>query len=84
MPRFKHRTPRYRKYKPSGQAVVVLDGNGSCLSKYDPAASHREFDRLIAVGLDAARPETRPISPRSASSCSAARRLPPGRFLRAR
>lgn len=52
MPRLNHRTPKYRKHKPTGQAVVTLDGRDFYLGKHGTAASRREYDRLIAEWLD--------------------------------
>jgi hypothetical protein len=43
------RTPSYRLHKPTGQAVVTLDGRD--LGKYGSVASRAEYDRLIAEWL---------------------------------
>ena len=49
------RVPSYRRHKPSGQAVVTLNGRDIYLGKWDTKASRTEYDRLIgewlAVGL---------------------------------
>src|SRR5262245_32760387 len=45
------RTPSYRLHKPSGQAVVTLDGHDVYLGKYDTAESRAEYDRRIAEWL---------------------------------
>jgi integrase len=49
------RTPRYRKHRPSGQAVVTLSGKDRYLGKYGTKASKSEYDRLIAEWLNAGR-----------------------------
>ncbi|MCH7988934.1 MAG: hypothetical protein IID46_07255 [Planctomycetes bacterium] len=45
------RTPKYRFHKPSGQAVVTLDGRDFYLGKHGSAESQSEYDRLIAEWL---------------------------------
>jgi integrase len=45
------RTPSYRLHKPSGQAVVTLDGHDVYLGKHDTPQSRAEYDRLIAEWL---------------------------------
>ena len=45
------RTPSYRLHKPSGQAVVTLDGRDFYLGRYGTATSRAEYDRLIAEWL---------------------------------
>ena len=45
------RTPSYRLHKPSGQAVVTLDGRDVYLGKHDTPQSKAEYDRLIAEWL---------------------------------
>lgn len=49
----KHRTrvPKYRLQKPSGQAVVTLNGRDHYLGKYRTEASRAEYQRLIAEYL---------------------------------
>lgn len=46
-----HRAPSYRQHKPSGQAVVTLDGRDWYLGKFGTKASHAEYDRLVAEWL---------------------------------
>ena len=46
-----HRTPSYRLHKPSGQAVVTLDGHDIYLGRWDSPASNAEYDRLISDWL---------------------------------
>ena len=45
------RTPSYRLHKPTGQAVVTLDGRDVYLGQVRLAASQAEYDRLIAEWL---------------------------------
>jgi integrase len=45
------RLPKYRHHKPSGQAVVTLNGHDHYLGKWNTAESRREYDRLIAEWL---------------------------------
>ena len=42
------RTPSYRHHKPSGQAVVTLDGRDIYLGRYGTPQSRAELDRLLA------------------------------------
>jgi integrase len=42
------RIPSYRRHKPTGQAVVTLNGRDLYLGKYNTAASRTEYNRLIA------------------------------------
>ena len=45
------RTPSYRRHKPTGQAVVTIDGRDFYLGKHGSLASRAEYDRLIAEWL---------------------------------
>ncbi|GMV97283.1 MAG: hypothetical protein AMXMBFR83_16410 [Phycisphaerae bacterium] len=45
------RTPTYRRHKPTGQAVVTLNGHDVYLGKWRSAASRREYDRVLAEWL---------------------------------
>jgi integrase len=45
------RTPSYRLHKPTGQAVVTLDGQDFYLGELDTPESRAEYDRLIAEWL---------------------------------
>jgi integrase len=45
------RPPKYRRHKPSGQAVVTLNGHDHYLGKHGTDESHAEYDRLIAEWL---------------------------------
>jgi hypothetical protein len=40
--------PKYRTYKPTGQAVVRIQGKDFYLGPHGSVASKREYDRLIA------------------------------------
>ena len=53
--RHTRRIPSYRRHKPSGQAVVTLDGRDYYLGPYGSRASKAEYDRLIAQWLAAGR-----------------------------
>jgi hypothetical protein len=45
------RTPSYRLHKPSGQAVVTLNGRDFYLGRYGSPESRAEYDRSIAEWL---------------------------------
>ncbi|MCR9115795.1 MAG: site-specific integrase [bacterium] len=45
------RIPSYRQHKPSGQAVVTLNGKDHYLGPWDSKTSRIEYDRLIAEWL---------------------------------
>ena len=45
------RTPSYRLHRPSGRAVVTLNGQDVYLGKHDSPESRAEYDRLIAEWL---------------------------------
>ena len=47
--------PTYRKHKPTGQAVVTLNGKDHYLGRHDTAASKAEYDRPIAEWLASGR-----------------------------
>lgn len=51
MPRLIRSTPKYRRHRASGQAVVTLDGVDHYLGKYGTKASRDEYDRLIGEWL---------------------------------
>ena len=48
MPRLTNSTPKYRKHRASGQALVTLDGRDFYLGPHGTRASRREYDRLVA------------------------------------
>ena len=52
MPKLISKPPKYRKHKPSGQAVVTLDGHDFYLGPHGSKASHLEYDRLIGEWLE--------------------------------
>ena len=47
----KQRVPSYRLHKPSGQAIVRLNGRMHYLGKYGSDESRQEYDRLMAEWL---------------------------------
>lgn len=49
------RTPSYRCHKPSGQAVVTLNGHDVYLGPYGTPESRNEYDRIIAEWLASGR-----------------------------
>lgn len=51
MPRLIHSNPSYRKHRPSGQAVVTLDGRDFYLGPWQSKASRQEYDRLTGEWL---------------------------------
>ena len=54
------RTPSYRRHKPSGQAVVTLDGRDYYLGRYRTKASRTEYERLVGEWLANGRRMPRP------------------------
>ena len=56
------RVPSYRRHKPTGQAVVTLNGHDIYLGKYGAKASRAEYDRLTGEWLAAGRCLPRPES----------------------
>jgi len=55
MPKFTDRflppTPKYRRHRASGQAIVTLSGRDYYLGPYGTKASRIEYDRLLAEWL---------------------------------
>jgi integrase len=47
------RVPKYRRHKPTGQAVVTLSGRDLYLGKYGTAASKQAYQRVTAEWLQA-------------------------------
>lgn len=45
------RVPSYRRHKPTGQAVVTLDGRDIYLGRHGTQSSRKEYDRLIGEWL---------------------------------
>src|ERR1700733_4817675 len=60
MPKLNGRVPRYRLHKPSGQAIVTLDGRDHYLGPHGSQTSIAEYDRLTAEWLTAGRRMTQP------------------------
>lgn len=56
MPRLTDSTPKYRRHKASGQAVVTIQGKDHYLGPHGTKASRLEYDRLIGEWLAAGRP----------------------------
>ena len=52
MPKLLHTSPSYRHHKPSGQAVVTLNGLDHYLGPWKSKASKAEYDRLIREWLN--------------------------------
>src|SRR4051794_13506782 len=46
------RIPTYRRHKPTGQAVVTLNGKDHYLGKHGTPASREKYGRLIAEWLE--------------------------------
>jgi len=46
------RIPSYRLHKPTGQAVVTLDGHDNYLGKHDTPESRQKYDRIVAEWLE--------------------------------
>lgn len=55
MPRLSNATPRYRRHRASGQAIVTLNGRDFYLGPHGTKASKTEYDRLIGEWLAAGR-----------------------------
>jgi len=60
------RTPSYRLHKPTGQAVVTLDGRDLYLGRHGSPESRAEYDRIIAEWLTNGRRLSAPSSGREA------------------
>lgn len=58
MPRLVNATPKYRKHRATGQAVVTIAGKDHYLGPYGTKASKAEYDRLVGEWLAAGRPPT--------------------------
>ena len=56
------RVPSYRRHKPSGQAVVTLNGRDNYLGKWNTKASRAEYERLIGEWLVGGRRTSSPES----------------------
>lgn len=51
MSRSSNKIPSYRRHKPTGQAVVTLNGKDIYLGKYELDSSRRAYDQVIAQWL---------------------------------
>jgi hypothetical protein len=56
MPRLSAATPKYRKHRASGQAIVTIQERDHYLGPYGSRASKVEYDRLVGEWLVAGRP----------------------------
>jgi integrase len=59
MPRLTQATPKYRKHRASGQAIVTIAGDDHYLGPHNSRASKAEYDRLIGEWLAAGQPTSR-------------------------
>ena len=48
MPKLVQATPKYRKHRASGQAIVSIGGRDIYLGPHGTKASHTEYDRVVA------------------------------------
>jgi hypothetical protein len=55
MPRLSKKLPSYRLHRPSGRAVVTLNGKNHYLGDWSSPESRAEYDRLIGEWLAAGR-----------------------------
>jgi integrase len=55
MPRLTHQTPKYRKHKASGQAIVEFCGRRHYLGPHGTRTSKLEYDRLVGEWLQGGR-----------------------------
>jgi site-specific recombinase XerD len=65
MPQLSLSTPKYRKHKRSGQAVVTLSGHDHYLGPHGSKVSRTAYDRLVGEWLAAGRPSATPSTPDS-------------------
>ena len=59
------RTPSYRLHKPSGQAVVTLNGKEFCPGPHGSQPSRDHYDRLVAEWLANGRRLPISVTPRT-------------------
>src|SRR5205823_4667084 len=64
VPKLTQSVPSYRLHRPSGQAIVLLDGKMHYLGAWDSPASKDEYERLIGEWLANGR-----RSPAAGSTC---------------
>jgi hypothetical protein len=62
MPRESLRTPSYRLHKPTGQAVVTLNGKDVYLGRFGSPASRAEYDRTVVEWISNGRRLPAPTS----------------------
>jgi hypothetical protein len=53
MPRLTKSVPSYRLHKPSGRAIITLNGKDHYLGEWNSDESRQEYDRLISEWLAA-------------------------------
>ena len=58
MPRLNRSLPTYRKHKPSGQAVVTLNGRDYYLGPHGTKVSKLKYDRIVAEYLSSGRSQS--------------------------
>ena len=64
-PKQQPHTPSYRLHKPTGQAVVRIDGRDCYLGRHGTEASRARYDRLISEWLANGRRLPDPMQPGS-------------------
>ena len=64
--------PAYRLHKPTGQAVVRLDGRDIYLGRHDTLESHEKYRRVVAEWLATGLPAPVPVNATSAPALSVA------------
>ena len=47
MPKLAHKPPSYRRHRPSGRALVCIDGKRIYLGKWNTAASRKRYHQLV-------------------------------------
>ncbi|TVQ57920.1 MAG: site-specific integrase, partial [Phycisphaerales bacterium] len=62
MPRLSVKVPKYRLHKPSGRAVVTLEGKDFYLGEYGSPESKAEYNRLVAEWQMRGRNSAGPVS----------------------
>src|SRR5437868_2778083 len=65
MPRLTRKLPSYRLHKPSGRAVVSLNGRDHYLGAWNSPESRAEYDRLISEWLAAGRGRPQQVEARA-------------------
>jgi integrase len=57
------RIPKYRQHRPSGRAVVRINGHDFYLGKFNSPESHAEYERLVGEWITGSRQTPADISP---------------------